>query len=315
MATESEGTKELPTRSLAESQASETPKEDGSLPDFIVERNRFFEELWQEWLKELQNKPRQDINITIDLGDGNTTTVTGKSWETTPATLLKHVPKEISANAVISKVDGELWDLSRYLEKDCKVSYLPFDSPEGREVFWHSSAHCLGEACELEYGCLLSHGPPTAQGFFYDMAIPGGYVDSCRRNGETETILTSDFLDESLKRPIGHRSTRKQLKSSKKSKVSTDWRLLRKTFRRCLRTASTSCITSTTSCKERKPRYTVAELLSISAVARTSRTLERSRRSRSCRTRLRTSLVTKTTILCNEFVAWHFPIRSPCRSI
>jgi threonyl-tRNA synthetase len=39
-------------------------------------------------------------------------------------------------------------------------------------VFWHSSAHILGEACERCYGCLLEHGPPTDDGFFYDMRMP-----------------------------------------------------------------------------------------------------------------------------------------------
>lgn len=44
----------------------------------------------------------------------------------------------------------------------------------GKEVFWHSSAHVLGEACERHYGCHLEHGPPTTDGFFYDMALPEG---------------------------------------------------------------------------------------------------------------------------------------------
>lgn len=148
-----------------------------SLPDVFVERNKLFEELWQEHLKELAEKPRSDITVVLDIGDGNPTTIVGKSWESTPGSFLKDLPKDFTANVVIAKIDGkELWDLNRPLERDCKVSYLPFDHPEGREVFWHSSAHCLGEACEVEFGCLLSHGPPTAQGFFYDMAMPDGRV-------------------------------------------------------------------------------------------------------------------------------------------
>jgi threonyl-tRNA synthetase len=38
-------------------------------------------------------------------------------------------------------------------------------------VFWHSSAHVLGEAAERHYGCHLCIGPPTEEGFFYEMAI------------------------------------------------------------------------------------------------------------------------------------------------
>lgn len=43
--------------------------------------------------------------------------------------------------------------------------------PLGKKVFWHSSAHVLGEAAEKHYGCNLCLGPPTDEGFFYEMAI------------------------------------------------------------------------------------------------------------------------------------------------
>ena len=43
--------------------------------------------------------------------------------------------------------------------------------PPGKRVFWHSSAHVLGEAAERHYGCHLCIGPPTEEGFFYEMAI------------------------------------------------------------------------------------------------------------------------------------------------
>ena len=36
------------------------------------------------------------------------------------------------------------------------------------QVFWHSSAHVLGEALECQYGCKLCIGPPTQEGFYYD---------------------------------------------------------------------------------------------------------------------------------------------------
>lgn len=142
----------------------------------MIERNELFEKLWQEHLEEVKNQPHPEINVTLHLGDGNVSTIPAKAWETTPAQLLKHVPKEISAEIVIAKVEGQLWDLGRPLEGECTVTYVPFSDPEGREVFWHSSAHCLGEACECEYKCLLSHGPPTPQGFFYDMAMPDSRV-------------------------------------------------------------------------------------------------------------------------------------------
>ncbi|KAJ5138508.1 uncharacterized protein N7515_003356 [Penicillium bovifimosum] len=174
----SEAPKDLPVRPAAEAQANDAaaapPKAANNkkqapptdaLPEVMIERNRLFEELWQQYLEETKNRPHPEITVSLDI-----------AFETTPGSFLRDVPKDLSANIVIAKVDGELWDLNRPLEKDCSVLLLPFSNPEAREVFWHSSAHTLGEACECEYGCLLSHGPPTPQGFFYDMAMPDGRV-------------------------------------------------------------------------------------------------------------------------------------------
>ena len=38
-------------------------------------------------------------------------------------------------------------------------------------MFWHSSAHILGEAMERHYGGCLCYGPPVDDGFYYDMFI------------------------------------------------------------------------------------------------------------------------------------------------
>ena len=44
----------------------------------------------------------------------------------------------------------------------------------GKRVFWHSSAHVLGEAAERRFGCHLCLGPPTDDGFFYEMGLDDG---------------------------------------------------------------------------------------------------------------------------------------------
>lgn len=151
------------------------------LPNFIIKRNELFAELKRKHDAEVLEKEHPVIDVVLDLGvDKNGSPrpampVAAKAWESTPGSFLRHVDKEISSDVVVAKVDGkELWDLDRPLERGCSVSYIPFTSPEGRNVFWHSSAHVLGEAAECHYECLLSHGPPVEQGFFYDMAIAGG---------------------------------------------------------------------------------------------------------------------------------------------
>ena len=112
-------------------------------------------------------KPRAEIKIT--LRDGKQ--VTGMSWEITPLEIAKGISKQFAEKMVVAKVNSEQWDLNRPLEADCRLEFLGVDDPEGQAVFWHSSAHILGEACERHYGCLLEHGPPTDDGFFYDMRM------------------------------------------------------------------------------------------------------------------------------------------------
>ena len=152
-----------------------------ALPDLIERRNELFDRLKRQHDSEILEKEKTEIDVVLDLGldkQGKPRAampITAKVWESTPGSFLKHVDKDVSSDVVIAKINGkELWDLDRPLEYECRVSYVSFSSVEGRNVFWHSSAHVLGEACECHFNCLLSHGPPVEQGFFYDMAIAEG---------------------------------------------------------------------------------------------------------------------------------------------
>lgn len=87
--------------------------------------------------------------------------------------MAKVLGKNATDSAVVAKVNDELWDMDRPLEADCRLQLLKFDDPEGQQVFWHSTAHVLGEALENIYGGLLCYGPPIANGFYYDLYAEG----------------------------------------------------------------------------------------------------------------------------------------------
>lgn len=69
-----------------------------------------------------------------------------------------------------------LWDLSRPLVGNVsKIEFLKFDNDrDAKTVFWHSSAHMMGEALEHLWGCKLTIGPPLAGGFYYDSYMGSG---------------------------------------------------------------------------------------------------------------------------------------------
>ncbi|XP_008554533.1 threonine--tRNA ligase 1, cytoplasmic isoform X1 [Microplitis demolitor] len=136
-------------------------------PSFIQDRIKMWDELKAKYEEELASKPVKDITVTLP--DGKQ--VNGQSWRTTPYDVAKGISQGLADNTVIAKVNNELWDLDRPLEGDCKLELLKFDSPDGQQVFWHSSAHILGEAMERVYGGCLCYGPPIENGFYYDMHL------------------------------------------------------------------------------------------------------------------------------------------------
>jgi len=160
------------------------PVELNPLPTFIEERIKFFDELKAQYDAEIEAKEKQAIKVTLP--DGKE--VGGQSWKTTPYEVAQGISQGLADNAVIAKVNGELWDLDRVLEGDSKVEILKFGDADGQQVFWHSSAHVLGEAMERHYGGCLCYGPPIEEGFYYDMSIDDRQVSSNDFNS-LETIV------------------------------------------------------------------------------------------------------------------------------
>ncbi|KAI9258475.1 hypothetical protein BY458DRAFT_517986 [Sporodiniella umbellata] len=142
------------------------PLEMTPAPEFLQHRIELFDKLKKEADEALAKKPREAIEITLPDG----TVKEGISWETSPLSLAMAISKSLAERTVIAKVDGELWDLPRPFEKSCTLELLDFEHKEGKMVFWHSSAHMLGEACERHYGCHLCIGPPLEEGFYYEMS-------------------------------------------------------------------------------------------------------------------------------------------------
>ncbi|KAJ8569822.1 hypothetical protein K7X08_006399 [Anisodus acutangulus] len=141
-------------------------KDESYLQNVIPKRIALFESIQNQ--QRLQRLSLSPDPIKIELPNG--TMKEGKKWNTTPLDIAKEISKSLGSNALISKVNGVLWDLLRPLEGDCKLEIFNFDSDEGRDTFWHSSAHILGESLERVYGCKLCIGPCTTrgEGFYYD---------------------------------------------------------------------------------------------------------------------------------------------------
>ncbi|KHN00337.1 Threonine--tRNA ligase, mitochondrial [Glycine soja] len=141
-------------------------KDEAYLSATIPKRIRLFETILAE-----QHTQRLSLSpdpIKVTLPDGSVKEA--KKWHTTPLDVAREISKNLANSALIAKVNGVLWDMTRPLEDDCQLQIFKFDDDEGRDTFWHSSAHILGQSLETEYGCKLCIGPCTTrgEGFYYD---------------------------------------------------------------------------------------------------------------------------------------------------
>src|SRR5579872_2474204 len=105
-------------------------------------------------------------SINITLPDGSQQTVPAG---TKPIDIAKSISPRLADDAVVARVDGELYDLTRPLDHDATLQVLTSKNPVALQVYRHSTAHLLAAAVlELFPETKLGIGPPTDAGFYYD---------------------------------------------------------------------------------------------------------------------------------------------------
>jgi threonyl-tRNA synthetase len=105
-------------------------------------------------------------SFNISLPDGSQKNVPPGS---SPLDIAKSIGPRLADDAVVARVDGDLWDLTRPFEKDAKLEILTSKNAEALQVYRHSTAHLLAAAVlELFPETKLGIGPPTDTGFYYD---------------------------------------------------------------------------------------------------------------------------------------------------
>ncbi|URD76424.1 TGS domain [Musa troglodytarum] len=141
-------------------------KDEAYLDAVIQKRIHLFESIQAQQKAERLSLDGESIRITLPDG----TIKEGKKWLTSPMDIAKEISSGLAASALIAQVNGTLWDMTRPLEGNSDLKLFKFDDAEGRDTFWHSSAHILGQSLEMEYGCKLCIGPCTTrgEGFYYD---------------------------------------------------------------------------------------------------------------------------------------------------
>ncbi|MBA3308755.1 MAG: threonine--tRNA ligase [Nocardioidaceae bacterium] len=106
-----------------------------------------------------------ELRVTVvspaDRAERTVTTGT-RAWE-----LFRDDPSVIAA-----RVSGELRDLSYELADRDAVEAVSIDSPDGRDILRHSTAHVMAQAVQQLFpDAKLGIGPPITDGFYYDFGV------------------------------------------------------------------------------------------------------------------------------------------------
>ena len=109
--------------------------------------------------------------LSITLPDGSVREVPPG---TTPGDIAAAIGPGLAKAAIAARVDGELRDINRPLEKDSALALVTArDEADALELARHDFAHILAEAVqELFPGTQITFGPSTDDGFYYDVLAP-----------------------------------------------------------------------------------------------------------------------------------------------
>ena len=105
--------------------------------------------------------------IKITLPDGSF-----KEFEQgiTPYEVAQSISEGLARNVLVAKVNDQLVELDKPINEDATLTLYTWNDREGKDTFWHSSAHLMAAAIESLYpGVKFGIGPHIETGFYYDI--------------------------------------------------------------------------------------------------------------------------------------------------
>jgi threonyl-tRNA synthetase len=97
---------------------------------------------------------------------------------------------------IAAKVNGKVVDLSRPLDADCELEFIPLASAEGLDVLRHSCAHLMAQAVKRLFPSVqITIGPVIENGFYYDFKHERAFTpeDLEKIEAEMKKIVAENF--------------------------------------------------------------------------------------------------------------------------
>ncbi|MDR0370485.1 MAG: threonine--tRNA ligase [Prevotellaceae bacterium] len=84
--------------------------------------------------------------------------------------IAESISPRLAQDVLAAGVNGETWDLTRPITGNAALKLYKWEDEEGKQTYWHSSAHLLAEALQALYpGIKFGIGPAIENGFYYDV--------------------------------------------------------------------------------------------------------------------------------------------------
>lgn len=107
--------------------------------------------------------------IKITLPDGSVREYAAGS---TSMDVAKSISEGLARKVLAATLNGEVWDINRPIHADATFKLLTWDDKEGKNTFWHSSAHLMAEAVQDSFPhAKFWVGPALDKGFYYDIDL------------------------------------------------------------------------------------------------------------------------------------------------
>jgi len=117
-----------------------------------------------------------------------------KEFEIKEGTRIKDILPQEWKEALVARSEEGVVDFHTPI-KEGEYELLDFSTPEGKEAFWHTTAHILAQAVKRLFPARLGIGPAIEQGFYYDFEVENPFVpeDMERIECEMRKIVEEDL--------------------------------------------------------------------------------------------------------------------------
>ena len=82
----------------------------------------------------------------------------------------KSISEGLARKVISASFNAESYEVESELHSDGNIKFHTWEDEEGKQAFWHSSAHILAQTLKFFYPkCKLTIGPSIENGFYYDV--------------------------------------------------------------------------------------------------------------------------------------------------